>query len=88
MIVLKLLNNKIIIFLTNLDVVFKMMNIRNVMKFEIVIPKIQGRQLAQPLAEYKSAGFHQLNFNYEHVPNGLYIIKFTNDYQTFTVKSI
>jgi hypothetical protein len=57
-------------------------------KCEIRIFDIKGRQIAQPLAEYKTAGFHQLNFNYEHVPNGLYIIKFMNDYQTFTGKSI
>jgi hypothetical protein len=57
-------------------------------KCEIRIFDIQGRQIAQPLAEYKSAGFHQLNFNYENVPNGLYIIKFINDNQIFTVKSI
>jgi len=55
---------------------------------EIQIYDMQGKQIAQLLAEFKTAGFHQLNFDYANVPNGLYLIKFINDYETFTIKSI
>ncbi len=57
-------------------------------KCEIRIYNIDGREIAQPLAGFQPAGFHQINFQYKYLPNGIYIIKYMNDYQTFTAKSI
>lgn len=55
---------------------------------EIQVFDIQGREIARPLHEFKSVGFHQLNYEYGQLPNGMYIIKFINEYQNFTIKSI
>ena len=57
-------------------------------KCEIRIFDIQGRQIAQPLSEYRTAGFHQIDFQYSSIPDGIYIIKFVNNHQIFTVKSV
>jgi len=62
--------------------------VKNDSKCQIYIYDINGRQIAQPVNDYKIAGFHQLNFDYADYPNGIYLIKFVNDNESFTVKSI
>lgn len=57
-------------------------------KCEISIFDIQGRQIAQPLSGFKTAGFHQLDYEYSAVPNGLYIIRLVDITQSVTVKSV
>ncbi len=57
-------------------------------KCEIAVYDMLGRQIAMPLSEFKTSGFHQLSFNYGNLTNGLYFIKFTNNNQTYTVKSV
>ena len=57
-------------------------------KCEIRVFDIQGRQIAQPLSEFKPEGFHELDFQYNAIPNGIYILKYVNNSQSITVKSV
>lgn len=55
---------------------------------EITVFDINGRKIAHPVAEFQPKGFHQVDFQYKNVPNGIYLIRFTNDFETVTEKSI
>jgi hypothetical protein len=57
-------------------------------KCEIMVFDISGRRIAHPFAGFQSAGFHQVDFEYNNIPNGIYLIKFVNNQESFTVKSI
>ncbi len=57
-------------------------------KCEIKIFNIQGKEIAQPLVGFQPVGFHQVYFQYEHLSNGIYLIKFINSNQTVTIKSV
>ena len=55
---------------------------------EIRIFNIQGKEIARPLSGFQPAGFHQLNFQYKNIPNGMYLIKYVNNNRSTTVKSV
>ncbi len=55
---------------------------------EIRIFNIQGKEIARPLSGFQPAGYHQLNFQYENLPNGMYLIKYVNNNRAITVKSV
>jgi len=57
-------------------------------KCEILVFDISGRRIAHPLTGFQTAGFHQLDFVYNEIPNGIYLIKFINKQESFTIKSI
>lgn len=57
-------------------------------KCEIRIYDIQGRQIAQPLNGFRTAGYQELEYQYGAVPNGLYIIKLIDNSKSVTVKSV
>lgn len=57
-------------------------------KCEIAIFDINGRKIAHPFTGFQPAGFHQIDFQYDNLPNGIYIIQFKNDFETITAKSV
>lgn len=57
-------------------------------KCEIMVFDICGRRIAHPFSGFQPAGFHQVNFEYNEIPNGIYLIKFVNNQESYTVKSI
>ena len=57
-------------------------------KCEIMVFNISGRKIAQPFSGFQTSGFHEVNFEYGKNTNGIYLIKFVNNKDSFTVKSI
>jgi hypothetical protein len=55
---------------------------------EIRIYNIDGQEIAQPLTGFQPVGFHQFDFQYENLPNGMYLIKYINNNQAVTIKSV
>lgn len=55
---------------------------------EIMVFDISGRRIAHPFSGFQTAGFHQVDFEYNEIPNGIYLIKFVNNRESFTIKSI
>jgi hypothetical protein len=55
---------------------------------EITVFDINGRKIAHPFKGFQPAGFHQVDFQYGNLPNGIYLIRFTNNFETVTVKSV
>lgn len=55
---------------------------------QIMVFDINGRRIAHPIVGFQTAGFHQVDFEYKDIPNGIYLIKFVNNQESFTVKSI
>jgi hypothetical protein len=55
---------------------------------EIRIFNIQGKEIARPLSAFQPAGYHQLIFQYENIPDGMYLIKYVNNNRSTTVKSV
>jgi hypothetical protein len=57
-------------------------------KCEIAIFDINGRKIAHPYIGFQPAGFHQVDFQYNNLPNGIYFVRLTNNFETVTIKSI
>lgn len=57
-------------------------------KCEIIVFDINGRRIAHPVSGTQPSGYHHIEFNYQNLPNGIYLIKFVNKFESFTVKSV
>lgn len=55
---------------------------------QIIVFDINGRVVSIPWNGHKNAGVHQLTFNYNKLPEGMYLIKYVSNQESFTVKSI
>ncbi len=62
--------------------------VTNDSRCDISLFDINGREIAHPVAGHQSAGFHQVDFDYGNLAEGIYLIRFINNMESFTLKSI
>lgn len=55
---------------------------------EITLLDINGRKVAQPVAEFQPKGIHLVEYQYKNLPNGIYFVRYSNNFESVTVKSV
>ncbi|WP_158862014.1 leucine-rich repeat domain-containing protein [Maribellus comscasis] len=55
---------------------------------EIMLFDINGRKIKHQLSGFQTEGYHQFELDYNDLPNGIYIIKYVSNLESFSVKSV